>query len=161
MHTTTQRIAENGTRFSVAAAASRAWRAAAAAIAPARAAADDPLAALLPAGSQRYVRRPWSTRDLARIDADERVLVLGVGLAAINLVTALQHQWHSGLIRLVTREEPLPQRLAELREAGRLDVLVGFVTGASSYGDSFVVDVLPSGRRLHSSERYDWIVDCT
>ena len=161
MHTTTQRIADNGGRFSVAAAAGRVWRAATAAIAPARPASEDPLVSLLPAGAQRYVRSPWSTRDLARIDADERILVLGTGLAAVNLVTALQHQWHSGLIRLVSREESLPQRLAELRDAGRLEVLIGVVRGATSYGDTFVVDVLPHGRKLHSSERYDWIVDCT
>lgn len=161
MHTTTQRIAENSGRFSVAAAAGRAWRAATAAIAPARAAADDPLASLLPAGAERYLRQPWSTRDLARIDTDERILVLGAGLAAVNLVAALQQQWHGGLIRLVARDESLPQPIVELRAAGRVEVWTGAVRGATSYGDRFVVDVLPHGRKLHSSERYDWIVDCT
>jgi uncharacterized NAD(P)/FAD-binding protein YdhS len=161
MHTTTQRIANDGRRFSVVAAASRAWRVATAAIAPTQPIPPDPLAAILPSGAQRYLRQPWSTQDLARIDTDERVLVLGIGLAAVNLVVALQHQWHRGLVRLVSREELLPQRLADLRAAGRVEVWTGCIRGAASYGDTFVVDVLPHGRKLHSSERYDWIIDCT
>jgi uncharacterized NAD(P)/FAD-binding protein YdhS len=161
MHTTTQRIASDGRRFSVVAAASRAWRAATSAIAPAQPNSPDPLAAMLPSGTQRYLRQPWSTQDLGRIDTDERVLVLGIGLAAVNLVAALQHQWHRGLVRLVSRDELLPQRLADLRAAGRVEVWAGCIRGAASYGDTFVVDVLPHGRKLHSSERYDWIIDCT
>jgi hypothetical protein len=35
------------------------------------------------------------------------------------------------------------------------------VRGAAAYGDTFVVDVLPRGRKTHLSERYDWIVNCT
>jgi len=44
---------------------------------------------------------------------------------------------------------------------GRVEVWAGVITGAASYGDTVIVDVLPHGRRLHSSERYDWILDCT
>jgi uncharacterized NAD(P)/FAD-binding protein YdhS len=161
MHTTTQRIANDGTRFSVVAAASRAWRAATAAIAPAQPTEPDPLAAMLPAGVERYLRKPWSKQDLGRIDTDDRVLVLGIGVAAVNLVAALQHQWHRGLIRLVSREVVLPQRLENLRATGRVEAWSGHIRGAAAYGDTFVVDVLPRGRKLHSSERYDWIVDCT
>jgi uncharacterized NAD(P)/FAD-binding protein YdhS len=47
-----------------------------------------------------------------------------------------------------------------LRGAGRLDVVAGSVGGADACEDAFVVDVLPRGRTLHSSERYDWIVTC-
>jgi len=161
MHTTTQRIANDGTRFSVAAAASRAWRAATAAIAPVQPTEPDPLAAMLPAGVERYLRKPWSKQELGRIDTDDRVLVLGIGLAAANLVAALQHQWHRGLIRLVSRQVALPERLANLRATGRVEVWSGHIRGAAAYGDTFVVDVLPHGRKLHSSERYDWIIDCT
>jgi uncharacterized NAD(P)/FAD-binding protein YdhS len=53
------------------------------------------------------------------------------------------------------------ERLGALRAAGRLEVCAGDVTDAAAYGDTFVVDILPRGRSLHSSERYDWIVSCT
>ena len=96
-----------------------------------------------------------------RIATDDRVLVLGTGRAAVDAVVALEQQWHRGLIRLVSRSALLPQRLATLRAAGRVEVWAGVIAGAASYGDTFVVDVLPHGRKLHSSERYDWIVDCT
>jgi uncharacterized NAD(P)/FAD-binding protein YdhS len=116
---------------------------------------------MLPSGAARYLRKPWSTQDLGRIDTDERVLGHGVGLAAVNLVAALQHQWHRGLVRLVSREELPAPRLADLRAAGRVEVWAGCIRGAAAYGDACVVDVLPHGRKLHSSERYDWIIDCT
>ena len=161
MHTTTQRIVDNFGRFSVAAAAGRAWRAATADCRASDAPREDPLGSLLPAGAPRYVRKPWSVRELARIGAEDRVLVLGAGLAAANLVAALEQQWHRALIQIVSQSALLPQRLAELLATGRADVRVGRIGGAASFGDSFVVDVLPHGRKLHSSERYDWIVDCT
>ena len=161
MDTTTQRIVDNRGRFSVAAFAGRAWRAASAVIAPSDAPREDPLALLLPAGAPRYVRKPWSARELARIGADDRVLVLGAGDAAANLLAALEQQWHRAPIRIVAQSALLPQRLAELLATGRADLRVGEISGAASYGDTFVVDVLPHGRKVHSSERYDWIVDCT
>ena len=167
MHTTTQRISDIRGRFSVAAAAGRAWRAATAVIAtgraakPGHAAQPDPLASLLPVGVARYLRKPWSAQDLARIATDDRVLVLGTGRAAVDVVAALEQQRHRGLIRLVARSALLPQRLAALRAVGRVEVWAGVISGAASYGDRLVVDVLPHGRKLHSSERYDWIVDCT
>ncbi len=161
MHTTTQRISDIRGRFSVAAAAGRAWRAATAVIATGHAAKPDPLASLLPVGVAHYVRKPWSAQDLARIATDDRVLVLGTGRAAVDAVAALEQQRHRGLIRLVARSALLPQRLAALRAAGRVEVWAGVISGAASYGETLVVDVLPHGRKLHSSERYDWIVDCT
>ena len=87
--------------------------------------------------------------------------MLGTGRAAVDVVAALEQQRHRGLIRLVARSALLPQRLAALRAVGRLEVWAGVISGAASYGDTLVVDVLPHGRKLHSSERYDWIVDCT
>jgi hypothetical protein len=86
-------------------------------------------------------------------------------------VLALEGQGHRGVIRLVSPRGLLhavregvtseaAERLAALRVAGRLDVCAGDVTGAAAYGDTFVVDILPRGRTLHSSERYDWIVSC-
>ena len=53
------------------------------------------------------------------------------------------------------------ERLSQLLVAGRLQVFTGSVRGAAAYGDTFVVDVLPRGRKTHLSERYDWIVNCT
>lgn len=163
MHTTTEPFPSiRNNRFSVVAAASRAWRAAAAVIGSGgETARPDPLASLLPVGVPRYVRKPWSVQALARIDTADRVLVLGTGPAAADVVAALEQQWHRGLIRLVSRTGLLPERLAALRAAGRVEVWVGRIEGAASYGDTFVVDILPHGRKLHSSERYDWIVDCT
>ena len=161
MHTTTQHISNIRGRFSVAAVAGRAWRAATAAIATGHATKADPLASLLPVGAPRYVRKPWSADALARVAIDDRVLVLGTGPAAVAAVIALEQQRHRGLIRLVSRSALLPDRLAALRAAGRVEVWAGVIAGAASYGDTFVVDVLPNGRKLHSSERYDWIVDCT
>jgi uncharacterized NAD(P)/FAD-binding protein YdhS len=132
----------------------------------------DPLAALLPAGNPRCLQGAWSAADLARIGTDDRVLVLGAARSGLDAVLALDAQGHRGIVRLVSphglllmaRESVAPEaaeRLAALRAAGRLDVCAGWVRGADAYGDSFVVDVLPRGRTLHSSERYDWIVNCT
>ena len=132
----------------------------------------DPLAALLPAGNPRHLHGEWTATDLASIGVEGRVLVLGAPLAAIDAVLALERQGHRGAIRLVSPRGLLhavragvapevAERLAALRAVGRLDVCAGDVTGAAAYGDTFVVDILPRGRTLHSSERYDWIVSCT
>lgn len=132
----------------------------------------NPLEALLPAGNPRYLQGSWSLGDLARIGATDRVLVLGVALAALDAVLSLEAQGHRGNIRLVspralllTSGERISQdvtaRLAALRTAGRLEVTAGRVGGAAAYGDTFVVDILPRGRKLHVSERYDWILNCT
>jgi uncharacterized NAD(P)/FAD-binding protein YdhS len=161
MQTTTERISNSRGRFSVAAAAGRAWRAATAAIATGPASNFDPLASLLPVGTPRYLRRPWRALALEAVATDDRVLVLGTGPAAAAAVIALVQQGHRGLIRLVSRSALLADRLAALRAAGRVEVWAGVITGAASYGDTVIVDVLPHGRRLHSSERYDWILDCT
>jgi uncharacterized NAD(P)/FAD-binding protein YdhS len=131
----------------------------------------DPLAALLPSGNPRYLHGAWSVADLERIGATDRVLVLGAALLGIDAVLALEDQGHRGTVRLVSprgllraaRERIAPDvaaRLAALRAAGRLDVCAGRVRGADAYGDTFVVDILPRGRTLHSSERYDWILNC-
>ena len=79
MHTTTQSIANIRGRFSVAAAAGRAWRAATAVIATGPGTKADPMASLLPAGVPRYVRKPWSSHDLAHIATDDRVSRLARG----------------------------------------------------------------------------------
>jgi uncharacterized NAD(P)/FAD-binding protein YdhS len=132
----------------------------------------DPLATLLPAGNPRYLRSSWSSDDLALIGADDRVLVLGTARDAVDAVLALEQQGYRGTIRLVSPRglllpvgEPgraeVAERLAALQATGRLEVCVGRVRGAAAYGDTFVVDILPRGRTLHSSERYDWIVNCT
>ncbi len=136
------------------------------------AASTDPLAAFLPAGNARYLQGPWSADGLERIAATDRVLVLGAGLAAIDTVLELDDQGHEAPIRLVsshgvpsrTQQLVAPsvaERLAQLYGAGRLEVFTGWVRGAASYGASFVVDLLPRGRKTHVSERYDWIVNCT
>jgi uncharacterized NAD(P)/FAD-binding protein YdhS len=130
----------------------------------------DPLAGLLPAGNPRYLKSPWA-RDLSCVGSADRVLVLGAGLAAVNVVVELDDQGHETPIRLVAspatlRHSPrlapaVAARLAALLAAGRLELLAGEVRGVAAYGDTFVVDVLPHGRELHVSERYDWIVNCT
>lgn len=158
MYSTTQTLAMERGRF--AAAASRAWRVAARVIGG-PAARPDPLVSLLPGGVARYLRKPWSAQELGRIDTQDRVLAIGTGPAAADLVTALDRQRHRGLIRLVSRTDLLPERLAALRSRGRIEVWVGTIEGAASYDDTLVVDVLPRGRTLNSSERYDWLVDCT
>jgi len=95
--------------------------------------------------------------------------VLGAGLLAINTVLELDDQGHEAPIRLVSSQGVQPRtqrliapsvadRLSQLLLSGRLEILAGFVRGAAAYGDTFVVDILPRGRTLHSSERYDWIV---
>lgn len=131
----------------------------------------DPLAALLPAGNPRHVQGAWAGSDLERIRPTDRVLVLGAGRSGLDAVLALDEYGHRGTVRLVSphglllpareRIEPeTAERLAALRAEGRLDVVAGWVSGADAYGDTFVVDILPRGRTLHSSERYDWIVSC-
>ncbi|HEX7238510.1 MAG TPA: hypothetical protein VF405_16200 [Gammaproteobacteria bacterium] len=132
----------------------------------------DPLAALLPAGNPRHLQDAARTCDLECIGALDRVLVLGAVRRAIEAVLALDALGHRAMIRLVSprglrlnSRERIAQatldRLAALRAAGRLDICAGSVRDAADYGDTFVVDILPHGRTLHSSERYDWIVNCT
>lgn len=131
----------------------------------------DPLASLLPAGHPRHLRAEWTARDLASIGVADRVLVLGAPLSGVDAVLSLYDQGHRGAIRLVSprgllhtvRASIAPEaavRIGSLLAAGRLDVCAGDVTGAAAYGDTFVVDILPRGRTLRSSERYDWIVSC-
>jgi uncharacterized NAD(P)/FAD-binding protein YdhS len=132
---------------------------------------SDPLRALLPAGNPRYLQSGWSARDLEHFGPADRVLVLGVALSAIDAVLALDAQGHRGTVRVVSPraqlltagrvDAPAAARIAALRLLGRLEVCAGVVRGAEAYGDTFVVDVLPRGRALHVSERYDWIVNCT
>jgi uncharacterized NAD(P)/FAD-binding protein YdhS len=132
----------------------------------------DPLACLLPRGNPRHLRGAWSASDLENIGATDRVLVLGAPHSCMDAVLALHDLGHCGTIRLVTphgllhavRDGAAPavaKRFAALRAAGRLEVSAGDVTGAAAYGDTFVVDILPRGRTLNVSERYDWIVSCT
>jgi uncharacterized NAD(P)/FAD-binding protein YdhS len=132
----------------------------------------DPLAGFLPAGNPRYLRSPCDADDLARIGATDRVLVLGAGLTALDVALELDEQGHRAPIRLVSSHglaartqrlvgPPVAERLTALLAEGRLDVRAGEVRGAAAYGDTFVVDILPRGRTLHSSERYDWIVNAT
>ena len=131
----------------------------------------DPLASLLPAGHPRHLRGEWTARDLARIGAADRVLVLGSPRLGVDAVLALCDQGHRGAIRLVSPRGLLhavragippevAERIGVLLALGRLEVCAGDVTGAAAYGDTFVVDILPRGRTLHLSERYDWIVSC-
>ena len=129
----------------------------------------DPLAALLPAGTPRYLQSPRLADDLERIGPTDRVLVLGAGLAALGAVLELDDQGHRAPIRLVASHGlwPLTQRLmpsavvrlSALLSAGRLEVYAGSIGGAAAYDDTIVVDVLPRGRKTHVSERYDWIVN--
>ena len=130
----------------------------------------DPLAGLLPAGNPRYLGSPCEQDDLARIGATDRVLVLGAGLTALDVALELDEQGHRAPIRLVSSHglaartrrlvgPPVAERLTALLAEGRLEVTAGQVRGAAAYGDTFVVDILPRGRTLHSSERYDWIVN--
>ena len=132
----------------------------------------DPLASLLPAGHPRHLQGAWSASDLECIEIADRVLVVGAPLSCVDAVLALWRQGHRGAMRLVSPHGLLhtvraglapeaAERIAALRAVGRLDVCAGEVTGAAAYGDTFVVDILPRGRALHSSERYDWIVTCT
>jgi uncharacterized NAD(P)/FAD-binding protein YdhS len=161
MYTTTQTTPRGRSRFSIVETAGRAWRAAAGVIGTGQATRPDPLASLLPAGAQRYLRASRSPQGFARIGTDDRVLVVGTGAVAVNVVKALERQRHRGMIRLTSHSGLLPQHLAELRAAGRLEVWVGRIQSAAAYDDKVVVDFLLRGRKLHSSERYDWVVDCT
>jgi uncharacterized NAD(P)/FAD-binding protein YdhS len=132
----------------------------------------DPLAGLLPAGNPRYLASPCDAEDLARVGAQDRVLVLGAGLTALDVALELDEQGHRAPIQLLSRYglaartqrlvgPPVSERLEALLAEGRLEIRAGEVRGAAAYGDTFVVDILPRGRTLHSSERYDWIVNAT
>jgi uncharacterized NAD(P)/FAD-binding protein YdhS len=132
----------------------------------------DPLAGLLPAGNPRYLRSPCDAADLALVGATDRVLVLGAGLTALDVALELDEQGHRTPIRLVSSHglaartqrlvgPPVAERLTALLAEGRLEIRAGEVRGAAAYGDTFVVDILPRGRTLHSSERYDWIVNAS
>ena len=136
---------------------------------------SNPEATDLATGNQLWCRRDlrgaWTARDLASIGVADRVLVLGAPLSGADAVLSLYDQGHRGAIRLVSPRGLLQavragippevaERIGVLLAAGRLEVCAGDVTGAAAYGDTFVVDILPRGRTLHLSERYDWIVSC-
>jgi uncharacterized NAD(P)/FAD-binding protein YdhS len=97
-----------GGGFSLLAADGRSWRATSAVLATGHAPPPDPLASLLPAGAPRYLRNPWSAGELLPIAPNDRVLVLGTGLTAVDVALALRAQGHRAPLQLVSRRGLLP-----------------------------------------------------
>jgi uncharacterized NAD(P)/FAD-binding protein YdhS len=57
----------------------------------------------------RYVRDPWAGDALARIAADEPVLLMGTGLTMVDIALALQARGHHGPLLALSRRGLLPQ----------------------------------------------------
>lgn len=64
----------------------------------------------------RYVRDPWSKGWLDEVRRDDRVLVLGAGLTAIDIVLALADRGHVAPIQLLSRRGLVPRAHPEHRQ---------------------------------------------
>lgn len=58
---------------------------------------------------ERYVHNPFDQKQLARIDADKDVLIIGAGLTMIDTMLSLAERRHSGRIIALSRRGLLPQ----------------------------------------------------
>ncbi|MGH2711677.1 MAG: FAD/NAD(P)-binding protein [Actinomycetota bacterium] len=62
-----------------------------------------------PALSSRYIEDPWSATSLAQIEPTDRVLLVGTGLTAVDVMLTLESRGHSATIHAVSRHGLLPQ----------------------------------------------------
>lgn len=74
-------------------------------------------------GSERYSADPWSAGALSAIPDEARVLLLGSGLTALDVVLDLLHRGHRGEIVMLSRRGLLP--LAHRPQRGAVDVAGG------------------------------------
>ena len=58
--------------------------------------------------SSRYISDPWDGASLSRIRADDRVMLIGTGLTAVDVVLTLASRGHSATIHAVSRHGLLP-----------------------------------------------------
>src|SRR5262245_5164369 len=58
---------------------------------------------------QGYVRDPWRSDALSKIDSHDDVLVIGTGLTMIDLAVSLDSHGHQGVIYAISRRGLLPQ----------------------------------------------------
>jgi uncharacterized NAD(P)/FAD-binding protein YdhS len=72
--------------------------------------------------SSRYIHDPWDPASLARMEPADRVLLVGTGLTAVDVVLSLAARGHSATIHAISRRGLLPQphrppfeRLSSLR----------------------------------------------
>ena len=59
--------------------------------------------------SSRYIDDPWDPASLARIEPADRVLLVGTGLTAVDVVLSLASRGHSATIHAISRHGLLPQ----------------------------------------------------
>ena len=59
--------------------------------------------------SARYIADPWDAAALGRIEPGDRVLLIGTGLTAVDVVLSLTERGHLGTIHAVSRHGLLPQ----------------------------------------------------
>jgi uncharacterized NAD(P)/FAD-binding protein YdhS len=116
----------------------------------------DPAAAAPLRTSVRYVRDPWVPGALARIGADEPVLLLGTGLTAVDVALSLAGAGRSAPLHALSRRGLLPAahraRRSQLDDAEALD-LVDAMAGASVRGG---LRALRAGVRRHEAAGGDW-----
>lgn len=116
-------------------------------------------------GDPRMLRDPWRAASLPALPADSPVLLIGTGLTAVDVVSQLQDQGHTGTIHLLSRRGLLPQPhranearppaglspLAALGEElslrGMLRAIRGWASAAQAAGDDWR-DVMASLRPL-------------
>lgn len=89
----------------------------------------DPLRGVVPVDERRYLRDPWAVDSLARIGEHDRVLVLGTGLTAVDVVLALADRGHAGRVSLVSRHGLLAQEHAPLRQVLPRDMRAALLAG--------------------------------
>ena len=58
--------------------------------------------------SERWIGDVWKPGELSRIAADERVLIIGSGATAVDVVLDLHHRRHAGHMLMVSRRGLLP-----------------------------------------------------
>jgi uncharacterized NAD(P)/FAD-binding protein YdhS len=59
--------------------------------------------------NDRYVRNPWSSKDLDTLEPQDTILLLGTGLTMVDLVISLALRGHQGLIIARSRRGLLPR----------------------------------------------------
>lgn len=71
-------------------------------------------------GEPGTIDQPWGPQALDGVPEDGAVLVLGTGLTAVDVVTALQDRGHAGALHLLSRRGLLPQPHRTLEARPRL-----------------------------------------
>jgi uncharacterized NAD(P)/FAD-binding protein YdhS len=123
-----------GARFEIPLEGKRSLTADAVVIATGHPAPADPFRGDLPDDTWRYLRNPWSKDGFDTIRANDRVLLVGSGLTAVDVVLALEQSGHRGPIHAVSRHGLLPRRHRARSEPLPTDLQAELMSSVASTG---------------------------